>query len=255
MTTQTPHQVDDKSLRENKYPECLFLDLKIFEQYQQPDQLLALQLTINFNEEWLEIPLGRIKIGLRGGELHLNIKNGSAPFIKRAFIQELPISVIKEVTISENKELGLSPEVSWLDKVFGVKLNAFQNLKQGKVETAEVIQCQISTKGPDESPKWAFRLKRSDEQVLLGLIHEKLCDVRVNNSPCLIEGLFKVSLRDVWITDAEGIWPPDISSNKLALVKREIVFWWLKSRVQPYLSKITLPLLSNNLIQGSEGSV
>ena len=80
---------------ENKYPGCLYLKLEgIPVQPEDQDafalwhtstehQQIHLYLTIKFDEQWHTIKNGRIKFGLKGGELRLKLENSEIPYEDR----------------------------------------------------------------------------------------------------------------------------------------------------------------------------
>lgn len=69
--------------RDNRCPECCFVDLEektitkgkgIFKRVSK--EKITLELTINFNEQWQELGMGRVKFGIRSGELKFKLSNG-----------------------------------------------------------------------------------------------------------------------------------------------------------------------------------
>jgi hypothetical protein len=79
------------------------------------------------------------------------------------------------------------------------------------------------------------------EPVLKGFLKRaKLATLNAIALPCRIEATFEVSKRDVCLTDAEGLWSPDISRNKRAVLDRLIVQRLLEPKFKPYLSRAEL---------------
>jgi hypothetical protein len=79
------------------------------------------------------------------------------------------------------------------------------------------------------------------EPVLKGLLEKaKLATVNVIALPCHVQATFEVSKRDVCLTDAEGLWPPDLTRNKRAVLDRLIVQRLLEPKFKPYLSRAEL---------------
>ncbi|WP_194050909.1 hypothetical protein [Nodosilinea sp. LEGE 06152] len=232
-------------LTENRCADCLFLALRVDKADTSSAWEVPLHLTLNFNEQWENIALGRVKFGLRGGELTLTVNNGRVPYSSRFLVQDLVVSIKKGLTISSNIETQYDGEGTLSKEGIVARLSSSTKKNSSKVEVEEVNSCQVSTKGSEKQPKWSFRLRSLDELVLLGLIENSLCYVHIEDEPCNVEARFEVSKWDVWILDAEGIWPRDISANKRAFIEREIVFHLLSSKLQPYLSRIVLPLVNS----------
>lgn len=253
----TQYQVTSVGIpdKHNRYPDCLFLDLVVetvqpsgqwlSSQERQGIEAFILYLTLNFNEQWHNLKFGRVKIGLKGGELRLKLKNAKIPYNARELAQDLELSVKKSVSITQGRESQGSGSGSWSSSdgpAVGMTVGGKRNFE--KTETAEVMTCQVSTKGSVVEPVWDFRLRTIDDVVLIGRLNgEKLATLQDVTAPCDLEATFQVSIRDVWITEGEGIWPSDISFNKLAWIKREIVLWFLEHKIKPYLSRILLRVL------------
>ena len=70
-------------------------------------QRIRLYLTINFNEQWETVPGGRIKFGIRSGELRLALTNGKVPYDSRELAGELPLNITKQ-RIDENSKTDTS---------------------------------------------------------------------------------------------------------------------------------------------------
>ena len=99
---------------------------------------------------------------------------------------------------------------------------------------------QISTQGSTTNPIWNFRAITS-QAVLNGVIDNvKLGTVQVSALPCNVEVSFSISLGDIAITDAEGLWSSEISRNKLAVLERLMVLRILEPKLTPHLSLVNL---------------
>lgn len=230
--------------RENRCPDCLFLDIQGRRDSGYSDTQTILTLTLNFEERWESLPFGRVKFGLRGGELRLLIQNGSVPYSDRSLVHELALAIPKEITNVQSSELqeGGEANLSLKDKNVSAKINTSRKKVSGITEKSEVRSCQVSTKGSEDKPAWVFRLRTPDDPVLIGLVHHELCKVSVLGNPCVVEARFEASKGDIWITATEGIWPSNISSNARAIIEREIVFHLISSYINPYISKVILPI-------------
>ena len=93
---------------DNKYPECLHLEISgelvtsestgVVSLFKKSEpKASSLSVRINFNEQWLDFSFGRVKFGLRGGELRLKLENGKMPpelrneALKKILARELEI--------------------------------------------------------------------------------------------------------------------------------------------------------------------
>ena len=184
-----------------------------------------LQLTIQFNQQWVPLPSGRFKFGLKAGELRLKLENGE---ISRT-----------------SGELGGSFSQKESQTRAGIVQSVADATNENNAATVRTEtpggtgnSIQVTTKGSKENPAWVFQAE--SQPVLQGLIQNaKLGTLNVSARPCRVAATFEVSLRDVCLTDAEGLWPPDISPNKRAVLDRAIMHL-LKSRSTPYLSRAEL---------------
>ena len=78
---------------ENKYPDCLWMNLEAIplQSGSTAQPQLDLYLTLQFNEQWEPLLGGRFKFGLKGGELKLKLENGEilspSPQLNGSFCQ------------------------------------------------------------------------------------------------------------------------------------------------------------------------
>ena len=70
------------------------------------------------------------------------------------------------------------------------------------------------------------------------LNHVKLGTVELTGKPAFIDATFTVSASQLQITGTEGLWSHHISPNQLAVLERKIALVLLKSKLQPYLSRV-----------------
>lgn len=228
---------------QNKCPDCVYV--KLTGRFKlSPATQIELYLTINFNEQWENIIGGRVKFGLKGGELRLKLKNGTIPYESRELTGSLELSLQKKRVEQEGNKAQTEIEAVFSDVVAtpaaGVKTKMKTEQTQGKTDEIHFFVCQVTTKGDEEKPAWAFAVE-TGQLVLKGLLKQALLGtVNVKAKPCWIEATLEVSKRDIYITDAEGLWPPDISRNKRAVLERLIAWRLLESRFQPYLSRVEL---------------
>lgn len=236
-----------KSQSNNRCPDCLFLDIDSERESKCTSFQVVLKLTLNFNEKWEEVPFGRVKFGLRGGELRLLVSNGSVPYSNRHLNPELQFFVPKEVSRTQGNELQESGEAGLSVKAVNAKINSSRKKSFGSTEKIAYNSYQVSSKGDESNLAWVFDLKNTDVPVLIGLLDCKLCTVNIFDTPCDIEATFNISKRDIYITATEGIWPSNISSNKRAAIEREIFFAIIKDYIDSHISKTVLQVSSDSL--------
>lgn len=242
---------------ENKCPNCLYLKLDgIPVQPVSQDSLdfwptsthaqtIDLYLTIHFNEQWESLQEGRVKFGLRGGELRLKMENSEIPYESRQLIGSFELSPQSQKPKGRTyqKEINTRPHTE-NTVARGKPTQAQVNLGQGQgsegTEQFPVNICHVMTKISEENPTWVFE-EEMGGLVLKGVLEQvKLATVNAIAFPCRVEATFEVSKRDVCLTDAEGLWPPDISRNKKAILARLIIQRLLEPKLKPYLSRAEL---------------
>lgn len=234
-------------LPENRSPDCLYIKLTVTPKQAAINQI-DLYLTINFNEQWQNIIGGRVKLGLKGGELRLKLHNGTMPYETRGLTGSLAFSVEKtrQEQAGRKTQSGIKAELSnvavvpaWAAKA-EIKASAGTEQTQEVTDEFQFTSCQITTKGSEDNPAWAFAVK-TGEPVLKGLLKNALLGtLNVKAKPCTVKATFEVSQQDIYITDAEGLWSSDISRNKRAVLERAIALRLLQSKFQPYLSQVEL---------------
>jgi hypothetical protein len=208
---------------------------------------IDLHITIIFNEQWESLKDGRIKFGLKGGELRLKLENGEIPYEYRKLSGSFKLSIPKERQEPEaskdqkGTEVGAHPKNSSLNSSKSkAEANASTGQRLGRTPQYSASLCHITTKVSEENPAWVFE-EEMGEPVLKGLLEKaKLATVNVIALPCHVQATFEVSKRDVCLTDAEGLWPPDLTRNKRAVLDRLIVQRLLEPKFKPYLSRAEL---------------
>lgn len=246
---------------ENKCPDCLYLKLEgipvqsdsldYFDLWQASTQTwqIDLHLTINFDEQWESLREGRIKFGLKGGELRLKLENSEIPYESRELAGSLELSVQTRRQHPQASQHKDKKSIEVRTDAFNSSVNGSKTKAQASVSPNQSFQtleqrpvtiCHVTTKVSEENPAWVFE-EEMGEPVLRGSLHKaKLATLNVTALPCRVEATFEVSKRDVCLTDAEGLWPPDISRNKRAVLDRLIVQRLLEPKFKPYLSKAEL---------------
>lgn len=227
---------------ENKCPDSLWMQLEgIPVQSGSTDtEQLELYLTINFNEQWEPLLGGRMKFGLKGGEVRLKLENAQMPLAARELNGSFNLSVQEERQQQEGSANQSNVEASLGESKSGVQEKLGTEKTTGRTNQSQLSSCQVSTKGSEVDPAWVFEGK-TGKSVLKGLLKKaKLGIVDVTRKPCSIEATFEVSAQDVFMTDAEGLWHHDISPNKHAVLERKLILFLLETKLKPYLSWVQL---------------
>ncbi len=230
---------------ENKCPDCLFLKLEpipikegLFNR--KSDSQIDLYLTINFNSQWQELLGGKVEFGIRHGELRLILENGKIPYGSRSFNDYFPTSTKFTICTEESSENSGNASASFKlpGKGLNLGIKTDSKNKENRKEQFEKTISHISTKGDEEKPVWVFEAD-TDDLVLKGTITEqKLATMDIVDNPYSGVATFEISKSDVCLMSAEGILPQNISQNKRAWIEELIILQLLKSKFQPYMSKV-----------------
>ncbi|MGL5060634.1 MAG: pentapeptide repeat-containing protein [Microcoleus sp.] len=188
----------------NKYPDCLRMQL---EAIPVPSDATAsgpieLYLSLNFNECWKPLLGGRVKFGLQGGRLNLNLENCKFPLTARQLIGDFKL---------------LPTETT-----------------SGKIDDNECTVCHISTTGGDTTLSWMFALKQGKPPLKGFLKSAKLGELAAQIFQ--IKAVFSVSKEDVYLADFEGLWPHDITPNQHSVLERILAIDLVENNLQPALS-------------------
>ncbi len=244
---------------ENNYPDCLYIQLEgilvqpesldgfEFWQTSTDTQQIDLRLTIKFNEQWESLGEGRIKFGLKGGHLCVRLENSEIPYDSRELAGSIRLSLPQEREKSDHSQepkgikfLALGINSSLNGKKTKTQANVGKKPTQSRTHQVPVSVCHVTTKVSEENPTWVFE-EEMGQSVLKGLLEKvKLATLNVINLPCRVEATFEVCKRDVCLTDAEGLWPPNLTRNKRAVLTRLIVQQLLEPKLKPYLSRAEL---------------
>ena len=205
LAMQQPLPTMPPPQHENRCPDCLWMGLKAIPV--QSENIILLFLIITFNEQWEPLLNGHVKFGFKGGELRLRLENGQIPYDCRSLTGSFELSI-------KNERGESDPFLSTL--------------------------CRVTTNGSEENPGWVFERKMGSQVLKGSLPGEKLGTLTVIDKPCEVEAKFEVLLRYLHLTDAEGLWPANISRNKQIVLKRAIAKHLLESKLKPYLSRTVL---------------
>jgi hypothetical protein len=204
-------------------------------QSQSTTTQINLHLTIQFNEQQEQLLEGRIKFGLKGGKLSVKLKNGkislSSNHLSGSY--KLAIQQERQQEKSENQSLDTSLSEGKLEE----KTNPTPKNTIGRTDNIQFTTCQVTIKGSEEIPVWVIGVE-STESVLKGLLKNALlATINVKAKPCYVEAIFHVLPQDVCLSEAEGIWPQNISKKRRLIIERAIVRHFFKRKLMPYLSR------------------
>lgn len=235
------------ALPENRCPDCLYMKLvgrpKI--RSSSNPHRVDLLLTINFNEQWEKLPGGRVKFGLRSGELRLELTQGSIPYkLRRTLSKDLSLNLKKE-----RQSCVSSSAIDESQASLGMTLKSETDI-QAKVNKATksetivsqsdnfiVLSCQVTTKGSPDRPAWVFETQTGDP-VLKGLLTQtRLATVALSDVSWKVKAIFEVpSLKDVVLTETDGPWLRNASPQKRTILEIGLAKLLLKHKLKPYIS-------------------
>ncbi|NEP60923.1 MAG: hypothetical protein F6K31_28725, partial [Symploca sp. SIO2G7] len=175
--TKTPSILELE--RKDKCPDCLLMNLKGFYKEQQgklsflgfqsaDNKAIELHLDINFNEQWEALPVGRIKFGIRSGELRLRLENGNIPLANRELNDPFEVTLKKDRQHQEGSEDQNSIEASVAKGEPGLKAISSYKTTEGKTDKFQFTACQITTKGAEETPAWVFEVATEEPVLKIG---------------------------------------------------------------------------------------
>jgi hypothetical protein len=156
---------------ENKFHECLHLKISgetvaaksegpwPFSGKSEPDAI-ALFVTINFNEQRIDFPSGRVKFGLRGGELRLKLENGKMPSESRSeALKKFPESEViveRQIGREDENKSQFEESLTLSSSKAGIKIGGENRQKDSISDKFQFKIAQISHKGADDQPVWVF---------------------------------------------------------------------------------------------------
>lgn len=191
---------------------------------------LDLYLSINFNEHWQPLLGGRVKFGLQGGRLKLNLENCQIPLAARQLVGDFHLEPAAEIVAMPN-----STEVLLTENQQAIIDREKADKIVEKIDRTDVTtSCHIATLGDDDSPSWVFQLERG-QPVLKGVLTAaKLGELA--GAKYRIDAAFEVEKADIYLTDAEGLWPHDITPNQHSVLERMLAEYLHANYLQPALS-------------------
>lgn len=204
-------------------------------QSQSTTTQINLHLTIQFNEQQEQLLEGRIKFGLKGGKLSVKLKNGKISLSSKHLSGSYKLAIQQER--QQEKSENQSVDTSLSEGKLEGKTNPTPKNTTGRTDNIQFTTCQVTIKGSEEIPVWVIGVE-STESVLKGLLKNALlATINVKAKPCYVEAIFHVLPQDVCLSEAEGIWPQNISKKRRLIIERAIVRHFFKRKLMPYLSR------------------
>ncbi|MDY6938991.1 MAG: hypothetical protein SWY16_15130 [Cyanobacteriota bacterium] len=238
---------------ENKCPDCVVLDLEgnsivpkqrflsiPFNIKNDDNEQIKLQVTLNFNEQWESVGVGRIKFGLAGGELRLKLQNGEIPFEDRQFTAPLShyIQTERQESQGHKNRLGIEPALT--ESKVGAKASFSTEQTDSATDKFQIANYQVTTKGSKENPVWDFKVQTGDSVLKFQLGKTDLGTLTVTGKPCHIEATFEASNSNIKITDKEGPWCVNLIPEKREALDKAFIKLLLKKKLKPYISRVEL---------------
>ena len=239
---------------DNKCPECLHLEISgepvapeskgVFSRFKKSEpEAFSLSVRLNFNQQWLDFRFGRVKFGLRGGELRLKLENGQMPSelrneaLKKILARELEIE--RQLGGEQESKFQLEGTVTPDLSKASLKGAREQREKESQGDKFQLKIAQISHKGANNQPVWVFE-NRTGEPVLIGELADSLGKMLIAGVPWSVEATFTHEMRQVVIMGLENLFKDDISGHKLNVFELAVAKLFLKHKTQPYLSRQVL---------------
>jgi len=177
-------------------------------------QHLDLYISLNFNEHWQPLLGGRVKFGLQSGTLKLNLANTKITLASCQLVGDFKLLPIAEKAPENQRGEGVSDRLQ-------------------KDET-DYTSCHVSIMEDESQPGWKFEVKRG-KPFLKGLLKSAKVG-EVTTPEFRIEAVFEVAKEDIYVTDAEGLWPHDITPNQHSILERILTLYLATNQLQPALS-------------------
>ncbi|WP_242032101.1 pentapeptide repeat-containing protein [Microcoleus sp. FACHB-672] len=165
---------------------------------------IDLSVTLNFDESWQSVLEGRFKFGLLRGRLRLKLENCKM--------------------LQESQPEAGSDLVTLIDEPAEEKPNP--------------CQCQVITGGGETEPSWIFAIPSSQAVLQGSLKNFHLGTLQVTSLPCQVQAIFDVLPADTQITEIEGLWPPEISPNKLSILEKKLTGAIVEFNLKPSLIRV-----------------
>lgn len=183
----------------NRFPDCVLLKLTTQPQGVDSSQS-QLYFDLNFNEQWQPLGQGRVKLGLKGGQLHLNFDDRAIQLRdRRSHLQAAIVSPENQASPTIIVRSEESEKLIW-----SLSIQGNPTILHGQLEPLHLATLQHPT--PPDS----------------------------------ITASFGVRSHQVVLTDAENLWKHDVNPNQHAILERLVVFALVQHYFTEPLSLATL---------------
>jgi hypothetical protein len=193
-----------------------------------------LKITIRFGRQRLKVRDKHFLLGLRRGELHLEITNGKIPLDNVG----LTAPFEREIEVEAQQERGDGVEVN---VAMAGSLKTIDNSKTS--DKVKYKRWRVPSGGSETSLSWFFN-EIFECGLLEGLLsQERLGTIDSITKPCSVYVTFGVSRQsDLNIEEIEDVLEDvpakTLSRNKERLKQREAYVRLIEKNMQPYLSRV-----------------
>jgi hypothetical protein len=225
----------------NRYPDIVYLKLSVHRPEQRRALLkdapieemtdsIELRITLRFGTQTFRALGGSVRVGLKQGRLSLTLKNARIPLEKMGLVSSFSMAIEVEQQQANSCEYEGTVAVAP-----GLKAKeASQQTKKVKYQASK-----IHNGGTEVEPTWTFEANSIESHHLLGQITEAfLGNVEINSKPAVLYAEFiSIGQRDLHLV-GQGLWPKELSRNKLAVIERAFFRKFIEPRLHPYLSQV-----------------
>lgn len=230
---------------DNRFPNCLRMELRISPIDQEEAEHIDLILDIHFGEHQEEIHYGsgNVTFGLKRGVLKIKLTKGKVPLKNIKLKNVFQTVVEKEIQEEWGRESQSGVQVELKNQGFNAGLKQ-AGKKSEKVNTQEY---QVNFGGGKlDEPRWIFEVK-TGRDILEGLLQNtELATIKIESNeskPCLIVATFEAEKpEDICVTNGELFGSKNITKKRIAVIERKLVRLFLDEVLnqKPYLSRVKL---------------
>lgn len=123
---------------ENRYPDFVSIQLEaIAANNTNESGQFALYLNINFKPQWQSLLDGRVKLGLKGGKIEINLDNGEFNPINRQITSDLAINTAQTTQTNASWLVGIEAGKS-------VLTGSFERIELGTIKARTANPCRLT---------------------------------------------------------------------------------------------------------------